>query len=75
MFASVAVIEPPITISHRELPLHHHTYEDTAMAEDKGPFEALTATAEQSAEQITKQTQGAMENYFGWFHRRRVLGE
>jgi hypothetical protein len=32
------------------------------MAEDKGPFEALTATAEQNAEQITKQT---MENYFG----------
>ena len=36
------------------------------MAEDKEPFEALTATAEQTAEQITKQTQGAMENYFGW---------
>jgi hypothetical protein len=32
------------------------------MAEDKEPFEALTATAEQNAEQITKQT---MENYFG----------
>ena len=45
------------------------------MADDKEPFEALTATAEQTAEQITKQTQGAMENYFGWFHRRRVLGE
>ena len=36
------------------------------MADDKEPFEALTATAEQTAEQITKQTQGAMENYFGW---------
>ena len=36
------------------------------MAEDKEPFEALTATEEQTAEQITKQTQGAMENYFGW---------
>jgi hypothetical protein len=36
------------------------------MAEDKEPFEALTTTAAQTAEQITKQTQGAMENYFGW---------
>jgi hypothetical protein len=36
------------------------------VAEDKEPFEALTATEEQTAEQITKQTQGAMENYFGW---------
>ena len=32
------------------------------MAKDKEPFESLTATAEQ----ITKQTQVAMENYFGW---------
>ena len=32
------------------------------MARDKEPFESLTATAEQ----ITKQTQVAMENYFGW---------
>src|SRR5262249_19239898 len=30
------------------------------------PFEGLTATAAQTAEQMTKQTQGAMENYFGW---------
>jgi len=36
------------------------------MAEEKEPFEALTTTAAQTAEQITKQTQGAMENYFGW---------
>ena len=36
------------------------------MAKDKEPFEALTATEEQTAEQIMKQTQGAMENYFGW---------
>jgi len=36
------------------------------MAKDKGPFEGLTATAAQTAEQMTKQTQGAMENYFGW---------
>jgi hypothetical protein len=27
--------------------------------------ESLTATAAQTAEQMTKQTQGAMENYFG----------
>ena len=39
------------------------------MADDKEPFEALTATAEQTAEQITKQTQGAMENYFGWLQK------
>jgi hypothetical protein len=39
------------------------------MAEDKEPFEALTATEEQTAEQITKQTQGAMENYFGWLQK------
>jgi len=39
------------------------------MAEDKEPFEALTATAEQTAEQLTKQTQGAMENYFGWLQK------
>jgi len=36
------------------------------MAKDKEPFEALAATAERTAEQITKQTQGAMEYYFGW---------
>ena len=34
---------------------------------DKEPFESLTATAAQTAEQMTKQTQVAMENYFGWF--------
>jgi hypothetical protein len=38
------------------------------MAED-GPFEALRATEEQTAEQITKQTQGAMENYFDWLQK------
>jgi hypothetical protein len=32
----------------------------------KEPFESLTATAAQTADQMTKQTQGAMENYFGW---------
>ena len=39
------------------------------MAEDKEPFEALTTTAAQTAEQITKQTHGAMENYFGWLQK------
>jgi len=36
------------------------------MAKDKEPFEALTGTAQETAKQITEQTQGAMENYFGW---------
>jgi hypothetical protein len=36
------------------------------MAKDKEPLEAFAARAAQTAEQITKQTQGAMENYFGW---------
>ena len=36
---------------------------------DKEPFESLTATAAQTAEQMTKQTQGAMENYFGWLQK------
>jgi hypothetical protein len=31
------------------------------MAKDQDPFQLLTAT-----EQMTKQTQGAMESYFGW---------
>ena len=35
------------------------------MAKDKESFEAVIANEEQTAEQITKQTQGAMENYFG----------
>jgi hypothetical protein len=33
---------------------------------DKEPFDSLTTTGAQSVDQITKQTQGAMENYFGW---------
>jgi hypothetical protein len=41
-------------------------YEDTAMAKDKEPFEGLTTAAQQTAKQITEQTQGAMENYLGW---------
>jgi len=36
------------------------------MAKYEQPLEALTANATQTAEQITKQTQGTMENYFGW---------
>jgi hypothetical protein len=35
------------------------------MAKDKEPVEILTASAEQTAEQITKQTQ----NYFGWLQK------
>ena len=39
------------------------------MAKDKEPLEAFTATAAQTAEQMTKQTQETMENYFGWLQR------
>jgi hypothetical protein len=39
------------------------------MAKDKEPLEAFTATAAQTAEQMTKQTQGTMENYFGWLQK------
>jgi hypothetical protein len=39
------------------------------MAKDKESLEAFTATAAQAAEQVTKQTQGAMENYFGWLQK------
>jgi len=39
------------------------------MAKYKEPFAALTATEEQTADQITKQTQRAMENYFGWLQK------
>jgi hypothetical protein len=35
------------------------------MAKDKEPVEILTASAEQTAEQITKQTQ----DYFGWLQK------
>ena len=31
--------------------------------------ESLTGIAQQTAEQMTKQTQGAMENYFGWLQK------
>ncbi|MFZ2076922.1 MAG: phasin family protein [Xanthobacteraceae bacterium] len=39
------------------------------MAKDKEPLQSLTGFVEQTAqtaEQITEQTQGAMENYFNW---------
>jgi hypothetical protein len=39
------------------------------MAEHKESLEALTATASQTAEQMTKQTQGALEHYFGWLQK------
>jgi hypothetical protein len=39
------------------------------MTKDNQALEALRATATQTAEQITKQTQGAMENYFGWLQK------
>jgi hypothetical protein len=39
------------------------------MAKDQDPLEALTATAAQTAQQMTKQTQGAMESYFGWLQK------
>jgi hypothetical protein len=45
----------------KELSFHHQIYENIAMTKDKEPFEVLTATAAQTEEQITKQTQGAME--------------
>jgi hypothetical protein len=36
------------------------------MAKAKEPAESLTGLAEQTAEQITEQTKGAVENYFSW---------
>jgi phasin len=36
------------------------------VAKDKEPFEAFTATADQTAEQITKQARRATETYFSW---------
>ena len=39
------------------------------MPKDKEPLEAFTATATQTAELMTKQTQGAMESYFGWLQK------
>jgi hypothetical protein len=39
------------------------------MAKDKRLPDSLKATTEQTAEEITKQAQGAMENYFGLLQR------
>src|SRR5579859_1993308 len=39
---------------------------NTPMAKDKEPPESLAAITAQTAEQIIRQTRGAMENYFGW---------
>jgi Phasin protein len=39
------------------------------MAKDKEPLEAFIATAAEIAEQTTTETQGAMENYFGWLQK------
>jgi hypothetical protein len=40
-----------------------------SMVKNNEPFEALTATAAQTAEQITKQIQEAMESYFDWLQK------
>ena len=45
--------------------LHHESYENAAMAKDKEPLEVFTATAER----MTAQTQGTMEDYFGWLQK------
>jgi hypothetical protein len=39
------------------------------MAKHNEPLKAFTTTAAQTAEQMTAQTQGAMENYFGWLQK------
>jgi hypothetical protein len=36
------------------------------MAKDTEPFQYSKGMAQQTAEQIVRQTQGAMENYFSW---------
>ena len=36
------------------------------VAKDTEPFRFLTGMAQQTAEQITKQTRGAMQDYFSW---------
>ena len=49
-------------LSDQKPSFHHEPYENKAMAKDKEPLEAFTATAAQTAEQMTKQTQ----DYFSW---------
>jgi hypothetical protein len=39
------------------------------MAKHNEPLKAFTTAAAQTAEQMTAQTQGAMENYFGWLQK------
>jgi hypothetical protein len=41
------------------------------MAKDKEFLEPFTVTVGQTAEQMTKQIQAAMENYFGWLQMAR----
>jgi hypothetical protein len=43
------------------------------MATDKEPFQSLTRIAEQTAKQITEQTQRATENYFNWLQNTMSL--
>jgi Phasin protein len=50
----------------RLLPLRQQIYEDQAMAKDRDPSESLAATATRTTEQVTKQTQDAMQNYLDW---------
>jgi hypothetical protein len=40
--------------------------ERTVMATDKEPFQSLTGIAQQTAEEIAKQTRRATETYFSW---------
>lgn len=39
------------------------------MAKDKEFLDPFSVTMGQTTEQMTKQTQGAMENYFGWLQK------
>jgi hypothetical protein len=39
------------------------------MAKDKEFLDPFTVTMGQTAEQMTKQTLGSMENYFGWLEK------
>src|SRR5215813_4050315 len=64
MIVSIQEIALDFDLSSRFRSNHH--MRNAAMAKDKETFESLTATAAQTAERMTKQTQGAIENYFGW---------
>jgi hypothetical protein len=50
--------------------LHHEPYENILMAKDKDPSRTLCSLSWQTVEQMTEQTQGAMDNYFGWLQPR-----